>query len=147
VLVSDQSRALAISDCVAYSNGFEFTISLRSSAEIPHQVFGGTPSSPHADLEVEIAYPEGQHGTSADHGIQAMTAHYEAAYEGKEPPVSTAPVVMPQSGGGGGKRYDWRFWCWPLPPSGTMAITVEWARVGIQRQRLSLMVRPYGVLA
>lgn len=131
-LVSDEQQVLALIDCIGYSNGFEFTISYRTRSEIPRQLLGiGAPPTADRELIVRIEYPGGERGSSGDRGMDAMRAHYEAGYEGKEAPTPTAPIVMPQRGGGGGKRYDFNYWCWPLPPDGQMKVTVEWAAARI----------------
>jgi hypothetical protein len=45
--------------------------------------------------------------------------------------------VLMQSGGGGGSAESGRvtmnnaYWLWPLPPSGTLHLFVEWPRLGI----------------
>ncbi|HKW71272.1 MAG TPA: hypothetical protein VJQ08_00430 [Candidatus Dormibacteraeota bacterium] len=100
VLVSDERHVLALIDCVAYSNGFEFTMSYRSRDKIPHELLRiGVAPSPDRELLVRIEYPNGERGTSGDRGMNAMRAHYEAAYEGKPPPLPAGAVVMPQRGG------------------------------------------------
>jgi len=129
VLVSEERFAIALVDCVAYSSGFEFTISYRSQDDIGREVLGfGLPPVPGRELEVGIEYPDGQHASS---GTEAMSAHYEAFYEGREPPQPSGPLVQPQRGGGGGKRYDQTYWCWPLPPEGPITIAVQWPAAGI----------------
>jgi len=60
-----------------------------------------------------------------------MSSYYEAFYEGRELPQPSGPLVQPQRGGGGGKRYDQTYWCWPLPPDGPITITVQWPAAGI----------------
>jgi len=44
------------------------------------------------------------------------------------------PVLIPRGGGGSSDRYDQRFWCYPLPPSGPMTIYLEWSDVGIDER-------------
>jgi hypothetical protein len=132
VLLSDERRALALVDCVAYSKGFEFTISYRSRDDVPPRMLHiHPPSSPFDELSVSIVYHDGARAASVEHGIDAMRRHYQAAYEGKDPPMPAGPIVMPQRGGGGGKRYEYSFWCWPLPPEGRMTLTVQWDRADI----------------
>jgi hypothetical protein len=89
------------------------------------------PPSPFDELEVSIVYHDGARTASDENGMAAMRRHYQAAYEGKDPPTPAGPIVVPQSGGGGGKRYEYSFWCWPLPPEGPMTLTVQWARAAI----------------
>jgi hypothetical protein len=126
-LIQNERAALGLVDCVAYSTGFEFTIAYRSRDDIPRQLFGPTfPPSPERELGVRVSYPGGADASSSSRGQNEMTAHYEAAYEGKERPLPSGPIVLPQGGGGGGRRFHYNFWCWPLPPNGPVALTVEW---------------------
>ncbi len=126
-LAANEAAALGLLDCVAYSTGFEFTIAYRSRDEIPRELLGaGPPPSPERELSVRISYPGRTGASSSVRGQDEMTAHYEAAYEGKEPPLPSGPIVLPQRGGGGGRRIDYNFWCWPLPPNGAITLTVEW---------------------
>jgi hypothetical protein len=127
-LVSDEHHAVVLVDCVGYSNGFEFTISYRSRDPIPRGLLG---IEADREISVRIEYPNGRNSTSHDRDVEAMRAYYQAAVEGKVPPLPAGPVVMPQRGGGGGKRYEWRYWCWPLPPEGPIKVTAEWAAAGI----------------
>ena len=129
VLISEERFAATLVDCVAYSSGFEFTISYRSHDDIGREVLGfGLPPVPGRQLEVGIEYPDGLHASS---GTEAMSSYYEAFYEGRELPEPSGPLVQPQRGGGGGKRYDQTYWCWPLPPDGPITITVQWPAAGI----------------
>jgi len=129
VLVSEERFAIALVDCVAYSSGFEFTISYRSRDDLGREVLGfGLPPVPGRELEVRIEYPDGHHASS---GTEAMSAHYEASYQGREPPSPSGPIVLPQRGGGGGNRYEQTYWCWPLPTDGRIRIAVQWPAAGI----------------
>ncbi len=132
ILATGERFAIALVDCVGYSTGFEFTISYRSRDEMSHKLLGiGMAPGSNRQLEVRVTYPGGERGSSAEHGTEAINAHYEASYVGREPPLPSGPIVMPKGGGGGGKRFDYSYWCWPLPPEGLMSITVEWIDAGI----------------
>lgn len=131
-LLSDERQALILIECIGYSNGFEFTISYRSRGPIPRQLFDiGVAPSPLGELAIRIEYPDGRFGTSQERITEAMRAFFQAALAGKAPPIPPGPVVVPQRGGGGGRRYEWRYWCWPLPPDGPIKITAEWEAAGI----------------
>src|SRR2546430_3515945 len=54
----------------------------------------------------------------------------------------TGPVLFPDGGGGGGRRYDMRYWVWPLPPPGPVAFVCEWPAFGIPESRAELDARP-----
>ena len=40
-------------------------------------------------------------------------------------------VFLPGGSGGGGRRYDHRYWTWPLPPAGPLTLACEWPAAGI----------------
>jgi hypothetical protein len=44
-----------------------------------------------------------------------------------------APILMQGGGGGGGGDYAWDYWCWPLPPEGTIRVVCEWPKHGFDR--------------
>ena len=119
VLVSTERLAVALVDCVGYSNGFEFTIAYRTRDKLPLRRPG-----PMEEMSVRIVYPD---GAVAGSGRDAMNAHYEAFYADAKPPLPKGPIVMPQGGGGTETHYDMSFWCWPLPPDGRMTMTFEWS--------------------
>ena len=59
VLVSEERFAMALVDCVAYSSGFEFTISYRSRDDLGREVLGfGLRPVPGRELEVRIVLPQ-----------------------------------------------------------------------------------------
>ena len=50
-------------------------------------------------------------------------------------------MLFPDGGGGGGRRYDMRYWVWPLPPPGPVAFVCEWPAFGIPESRAELDAR------
>jgi hypothetical protein len=38
----------------------------------------------------------------------------------------TGPLMFGRGGGGGGAKWEQRYWVWPLPPAGPMAFVCEW---------------------
>jgi hypothetical protein len=101
VLLVVERRAVSLVDCVAYSNGFEFTIARRPRHKLPMNMPG-----PLELMTIKVAYPNGaMAGSSQD----AMTAHYEAACGGADPPVPDGPVVGMVHGGGSEMHYNWSF--------------------------------------
>lgn len=57
--------------------------------------------------------------------------YYMAKRDGLEPNLPKGPVLLPRSGGGGGQRWDFHYWVWPLPPHGNLTFTCEWRARGI----------------
>jgi hypothetical protein len=47
---------------------------------------------------------------------------------------------MQRGGGGGDRRFDMRFWLWPLPPPGPLAFVVEWPAEGVELTRRAIDV-------
>jgi hypothetical protein len=132
VLLANDQVAVALVDCVAYSSGFEFTISVRFRHDVEPQAIYGMPPDHDREFHVGIAYPDGTEGSNAGAGPGGQTSrYYEAIYEGREPGTPAGPVVSPQRGGGGVRRYEMSFYCWPLPPDGPMTVTVDWQAAGI----------------
>jgi hypothetical protein len=58
-------------------------------------------------------------------------AYYLAWQEGRESKVPAGPIIGQLGGGGGGKRMDFQYWVWPLPPDGPLSISCEWRKGGV----------------
>jgi hypothetical protein len=120
---------IALADVTAYSNGFEFRTAVRSKANIDSRDmgFGPPPFREGVGLSVELRYPDGRStaGHTGRPGSEVME-YYRMAAEGREPVIPDGPMVGQTSGGGGGKRWDFRWWAWPLPPDGLLSITCHW---------------------
>jgi hypothetical protein len=134
VLVRTPSVTIQVQHGLAFSNGFEFTLHLVRRERDRDQTGGashrwmmgrrggGDPLAPDV-LRFGIEFADGRKATVFDH------RPYEP---GKEP---SGPVLMQRGGGGGDRRYDVRFWVWPLPPAGSFAFVVEWPSEGIELTR------------
>jgi len=131
ILASDPGVVIALIDCVAFSNGFEFGIAVRAREEIDSRAMGFGPPSfgterPEQQLQIGVQFADGRRAiTGADPGPQ-FRAHLEATREGLEPDLPDGPILSPRSGGGGGRRWDFRYWAWPLPPEGRLTFACEW---------------------
>jgi hypothetical protein len=135
ILASDPGIVIALVDCIAYSTGFEFGIALRSRTDIePSQMGFGPPSrTTFSDMAFQVGIRFADGGTAVTNGdpSQEVLAHWRMHAEGREPNPSDGPIISPRSGGGGGGRYDFRYWVWPLPPEGKLAFTCEWPAQGL----------------
>ena len=60
--------------------------------------------------------------------------------EGDERPPG--PVLTPNGGGGGDRRWDVSFWLWPLPREDPFALVVEWPARGVELTRHDVAVAP-----
>jgi hypothetical protein len=115
-------------DCVAYSTGFRFSLAMRSKHDIDAHAMG-LPGPPFTDEQFGfgVRFSDGREGKSSLHRPPSdLMAYFQAIQEGREPEVPTGPVVSPRGGGGGGKRWEFTWWVWPLPPDGPVTITFEW---------------------
>lgn len=135
MLVSRPRVVVAVVDCVAYSSGFRFGVSIRSKDDIDHRSLGfGPPTEREAKgtLRVGVRFADGRAATTQAHGGSSeVVAYYTAWREGHEPEVPAGPVIAHSSGGGGGKQFDWHYWIWPLPPDGPLTLSFEWLAGGV----------------
>ncbi|TMG29162.1 MAG: hypothetical protein E6H97_03505 [Chloroflexi bacterium] len=136
VLASQPRLFIAVTDCVAYSNGFTFGLAVRSKDEIPPEKMGFGAHREHGDdagLQVTIRFSDGRDSRGDGPGPnRAVMDYYREWSEGKEPPEPVGPVIGQQGGGGGGHRWDFDYFIWPLPPDGPVAITCRWPGRGLQ---------------
>lgn len=134
VLVSNPDIAVALIDCVAYSTGFKFSLVVRTKAELNPRAMGFSPT-PYSDVPAEeqlqfgVRFADGREDRCV-FGMHNPGAreYFQAIQEGREPEIPKGPVIGPRGGGGGGRRWDFSYWVWPLPPDGPVTITLEWPR-------------------
>ncbi|HEY1456509.1 MAG TPA: hypothetical protein VGG31_08415 [Candidatus Dormibacteraeota bacterium] len=136
VLASDAGVVIALIDCVAYSTGFMFTIALRTKDEIDAREMGFGPpfaggERRHMGMEFGIQFADGSTAASGGTLSPELIARLRRHAEGHETLSSDGPILAPRSGGGGGKRWDFQYWVWPLPPEGKLTITCEWRSRGM----------------
>lgn len=134
VLMSQPRLVIALTDCVAYSNGFTLGIAVRSRDEVDHRSMGfGPPMEIETEgtLQVGIRFTDGRRATTSVHGPSPeLMADYKAWREGREPELPAGPVISHGSGGGSGTRWDFQYWVWPLPPEGPLTVSCEWRAGG-----------------
>lgn len=138
VLASNHATVIALTDCAAYSNGFEFLLTVRSRDDIDHRLLGfGPPRPPGAKepdslFRITVRFADGRSASSDQRGpgVEVMD-YYSAKRDGLEPKLPIGPLLLPRSGGGGGKRWDFKYWVWPLPPEGNLTLMCEWPARGI----------------
>ena len=106
MLASQPRLVIAVTDCVAYSNGFTFGVAIRSKDNIDGRQLGFGPS----------------HESNTDAGLQI-------ALRSNDRPA--APAVM-LTGGGGSSTWNFTYFVAPLPPDGPITITCRWPARGLQ---------------
>jgi hypothetical protein len=139
VLASDSNCVIALIDCVAFSTGFEFSITARTKKDIRPEDMGFGPPPPYGpdrsdrELKIGIQFADGPAAITGQHPGPEFMAGWKLHARGGAPDPADGPILSPRSGGGGGKRYDFRYWVWPLPGEGKMAFICEWPAVGLAR--------------
>jgi hypothetical protein len=137
VLAFGSGVAIALTDCVVFSNGFEVGFTVKTKEPIDHGAMGyGPPPRPGQPLpddllRIGVQYADGRKGTSIGHGGQQFADYYEAKREGREPEVPQGPMLTLRGGSGGGRSWEQRYWVWPLPPEGNITIACEWPARGV----------------
>jgi hypothetical protein len=136
MVVASQPRLfIAVTDCVAYSNGFTLGLAVRSKDEIPPDMMGfGLHREPGDDpgIQIGIRFSDGRDSRGGGRGPnRAVMDYYREWSEGKDPLEPAGPVIGQQGGGGGGQRYDFHYFVWPLPPDGPVTITCKWPARGL----------------
>jgi hypothetical protein len=137
MVVASQPRLfIAVTDCVAYSNGFALGLAVRSKDEIPPHMMGFGPYREHGDdagIQVSIRFSDGRDSRGGGPGPnRALMDYYREWSEGMDPPEPVGPIIGQQGGGGGGQHWDFSYFIWPLPPDGPVTITCEWPARGLQ---------------
>jgi hypothetical protein len=137
ILESDWQFVVGLIDCVAFSTGFEFTITVRTRREMRPEDMGFGPPAPYGpdrsekELRVGVQFADGRMGFTGNHPGPDFMAQWKLHAEGGAPDPADGPIISPRSGGGGGKRYDMRYFVWPLPPQGNVTFVCEWPAVGL----------------
>ncbi len=127
------SAALGLTGVAAFPNGFEFTIVvvLREEDrrgrvfEYGFQRFDEPPGPEF--LRIGLGFADGSVVTNLDRHPWNL---WERELAG--------PVLIGQDGGGGGRRYEMRYWVAPLPPEGAITVVAEWPAQGISETRADL---------
>jgi len=135
VLASQPNLVIALTDCVAYSNGFTVGIAVRSRHFLDHRSVGFGPPMERPDdsaLQIAIKFADGREGAASGHGPSPdVMAYYRAWRDDQEPPRPAGPIVSQMKGGGGGKRWDFEYWVWPLPLDGPLMVSCQWRSEGV----------------
>jgi hypothetical protein len=130
LLARRDALAVVLEGATAYSTGVELALSVRrprgrTALEEPplglHCRYRG--ELPDDVLRFGIQFADGRKATS----IRGFPVRPD-----EEP---SHPVLVPRGGGGGGSRWDYAFWLYPLPPPGALAFVCEWPSEGIELTR------------
>jgi hypothetical protein len=122
-------------------------ISVRSREQLQQGMLFGRPLEPGKPipddlLRIGVQFSDGQKGTSLGFTGRGFREWMKAREEGREPELPKGIVMAPRGGGGGGRRWDHRYWVWPLPPQGEIQIACEWPARGIPLTMHSMDAAP-----
>jgi len=140
LLVRTESVAIQLQHGLAFPTGFEFSLHIvwrrerrgRDGDPIHRWMMnrhGGDPLAREV-LRFGVEFADGRKATVFDR----RPFQVEGTPEG--------PVLMQRGGGGGDRRYDVRFWVWPLPPTGPFAFVAEWPSEGVDLTRVEVESGP-----
>jgi hypothetical protein len=139
VLARTESVAVAVSELTSYPAGFEFTLTVRLR-DPRHARFWHPLELYRDDMEETIPDDLLRFGVQFSDGTKATSLC--PAYPGFDPASPSGPVLVPRGGSGGGSRWDQRYWLWPLPPPGPVALVCEWPARGIALTRMEVDAGP-----
>jgi len=122
VLASDPTIVIAMTDCAAYSNGFEFSVAVRSGEDLDPRLVGFRPpippdaKEPDGLFRITVRFADGGSASSGQRapGPELMD-YYLAKRDGLEPKLPKGPATA----------HEWRWW-WQaleLPLLGLAAAT------------------------
>ena len=125
---------IALTGMRAYSTGFEFELCavLRWAEDGPSLPTWPT-HDPGADdvpdrfLRVGFQFSDGTSVTNLDDWLADL-----------DPDGSHRPLLVSGGSQGSSRRYDARYWVWPLPPPGPVSFVVEWPARGIAEAHVEI---------
>jgi len=140
LLAKTDDIAVALGDVTAYPNGFTFNVEILGNPMAPrpshqHGMFH-YPGLRERGPRIGFAFADGSR--ASDHAPRPSGGQMMVMIGKDDEGVPTTPVLVPRGGGGGGHHYSMRYWCFPLPPPGTMDLYLEWADVGIHETKVTL---------
>lgn len=130
VIARTDTMVVAVDRIVAYPNGFEAGITIRTNDRPAHGSFddhrrrswSGSAAFPGESIRVTVVFADGRRGT---------VGNFTSAPAGDL-------TLVPIQGVGSQTRFDQRFWVEPLPPPGPLRVLVEWERRGLPETRAEL---------
>jgi hypothetical protein len=133
VLARNDSVALQVHTGLAYPSGIEFSLHLLQRERTRDRLGGGPIHAWHMSRHDRELGPDVlRFGVELADGRKATV--FDPHPYGTDD-VPAGPVLMQRGGGGGDRRFDMRFWLWPLPPPGPLAFVVEWPAEAIELTR------------
>ena len=154
LLGRNDEYAFALDELRAYPNGFTFSVVTLHSPLVPHDPRSMHPMALHPMMgrgpRVGFEFSDGTRaradrspfgmpppGAGGTHSVAMLVASPGPARSNPfgipvdDEGMPLEPILMPRGGGGGGDRYAQTYWCFPLPPPGTMTIYADWPDQGL----------------
>jgi hypothetical protein len=138
VLTANDEAMVAVTGCVAFTTGFHLNVGIRRRnlpPPVAHPMLHG--EFPERTLEVGVRFADGT-ATTSSIGSEALRVYLQANAGGADPPLPSGPMISHGSGGGGGRRWDWEFFVWPLPPNGPLTVTCRWPEGNVPDGKVDL---------
>jgi hypothetical protein len=135
VLARSDEAVVAVSGMAGYPTGFEFTLAAVLRVERRGPLTAHThwldPEDPLPDrfLRVGVEFSDGRRATN-------VSRRGPVPLDPSAQP--SAPMLMMHGGGGSGRRQDFTYWVWPLPPPGPLALVCEWPVYAIGESRIEI---------
>lgn len=124
-----EQAAVAIIGIAAYARGFEFYLARRIRPGTPGLDQDPTPEMLRRrrrepeDFSISVRFSDGR------------TAISGSRHGDSEP---TAPILQSRGGGGTSHSQLFRWWVWPLPPTGPLEFICQWPVYGIGKTRVGI---------
>ncbi|RIV40054.1 hypothetical protein [Micromonospora radicis] len=131
--------AVGISNLLAYSTGFQFTLTVRLRRTGPDLVGGRLFAlvSSHGHPGVDIPVDD-----RLLLGLEYADSRRAANLYGTRPPETAADddqmMLLEQGGSGDEHRVDQHYWVSPLPPEGPVTVVLAWPGLGLPESRTVL---------
>jgi hypothetical protein len=133
-LIRTDEVVVAVSNALAYPNGFEFTVHARLHHE--RFVWGKSPLDPDDPRTRQVPEQALRLGVLYADSRRVRTSSYRPI------PVDDADgehLVLQEVGTGGSERqWDGQFWVHPLPPSGPVTFVASWLLYEVAEARVEL---------
>jgi len=139
VLARTEQAAVLLNGLVAYSTGVELELAVRRRTYPPeHDHWARMPPEVHRLPSGALPDDVLRFGIEFSDGRRVTTLDPFPDFDVRTGVPPDRPVLIPQGGGGDGRRWDQRYWLWPLPPSGPLAFVCEWPGEGIGLTRVEM---------
>lgn len=153
ILATTEHLAIALVGVDVYSDGVEIRIERRLRRnDLPYDEWQRLNNAFMEHWAGHGASSAGRlrYGVVLSTGEQVLSDRpFGFAGDPMSPPESSSLVRSGGGGGGDGHSYSSNdaLWLWPLPPSGSLELVLQWPTLGVPETRTSLDVSSFGELA